>query len=80
MKLTLDMSQDIVRNAEIYAKNNQMSVSELVASYLSSISLNKISDDVKLQPITKELAGIIEIDKDTNYKDILTQSLMEKYL
>jgi hypothetical protein len=33
-----------------------------------------------LGPITKELAGIIKVKKNINYKKILTEALEEKYL
>jgi hypothetical protein len=80
-KLTLNIEQNVVENAKIYAKNQKRSVSKLVEEYLASISLNKGANEFNsLGPITKELVGIIKIKRDVNYKDILTDALMEKYL
>ncbi|MDR2619180.1 MAG: DUF6364 family protein [Treponema sp.] len=81
-KLTLSIDQKVIENAKKYAKNQKRSVSKLVEEYLSSISS---STDEKIEfntlgPITKELIGIIKADKHTDYKDILTDSLMEKYI
>jgi hypothetical protein len=80
-KLTLNVEQAVIENAKIYAKNNKKSISKLVEGFLASISTNKSSvNEIRLGPITKELAGIIEVDTDINYKDILTDALMEKYV
>jgi hypothetical protein len=81
-KLTLSIDQNVIESAKKYAKNQKRSVSKLVEEYLSSISL---SADKKIEyntlgPITKELVGIIKINKHTDYKEILTDALMDKYI
>jgi hypothetical protein len=81
-KLTLNIDQNVIENAKKYAKDQKRSISRLVEEYLSSISS---SADEKIEyntlgPITKELIGIIKVDGRTDYKDILTDSLMEKYI
>jgi hypothetical protein len=54
----------------------------LVEEYLSTISSrnNENIEHNSLGPITKELVGVIKIKENDNYKDILTEALMEKYL
>jgi hypothetical protein len=89
-KLTLSIDKAVIENAKKYAKAQKRSVSKLVEEYLSSISLpsssslssaeNKEIEYSALGPITKELTGIIKTDGNTNYNDILTDALMEKYL
>ncbi|GHV62773.1 hypothetical protein AGMMS49587_10620 [Spirochaetia bacterium] len=81
-KLTLNIEQNVIENAKIYAKNQKRSVSKLVEEYLSTISSknNKNIEYNSLGPITKELVGVIKIKKDVNYEDLLTEALMEKYL
>ena len=37
-KLTLNIEQNVIENAKIYAKNQKRSVSKLVEEYLSTIS------------------------------------------
>jgi len=37
-------------------------------------------EDRPLGPITKQLAGIIKINDDLNYEELLTNALTEKYL
>jgi hypothetical protein len=81
-KLTLNIDQRVIENAKEYAKHQKRSVSKLVEEYLSSISSTtheKIGYKT-LGPITKELVGIITVKGKTNYKDLLTDTLMEKYL
>jgi hypothetical protein len=81
MDLTLNIDQNIVENVEIYAKYTQKSVSQLVEEYLLSISSKtKIDNNKPLGPITKQLTGIIKLDKNVNYKELLEEALMEKYL
>jgi hypothetical protein len=80
-KLTLNIDQNVIENAKNYAKTSKRSVSKLVEGYLSSISYKSTNVNNKLLgPITKELAGIITMGKKIDYKDILTEALMEKYL
>ncbi|MDR3243422.1 MAG: DUF6364 family protein [Elusimicrobiota bacterium] len=79
-KLTINIDQAIIKNAQNYAKINKKSVSKLVEDYLSAIYNNAKNPNQSLSPITKEIAGIIKIDKNFNYDEVLTQSLMEKYL
>jgi hypothetical protein len=79
-KLTLNIDQEIVENAKTYAKDTKRSISKLVEEYLSSISRKNTILNRPLGPITKELAGIIKVKKNINYKRILTEALEEKYL
>jgi hypothetical protein len=81
-KLTLSIDQNVIENAKKYAKNQKRSVSRLVEEYLSSISssANKKIEYNTLGPITKELVGIIKVNKHTDHKDVLIDALMEKYI
>ncbi|GHV93985.1 hypothetical protein AGMMS50293_03050 [Spirochaetia bacterium] len=85
-KLTLNIEQKTIENAKIYAKKQKRSVSKLVEEYLSTISSrnNENIEHSSLGPITKELVGIIKIKENNKnlieYKDVLTEALMEKYL
>jgi hypothetical protein len=79
-KLTLNIDQNVVENAKIYAKNTKRSVSKLVEEYLASIAHNNTISNRPLGPITKELAGVVKVNGDVDYKELLTGALMEKYL
>jgi hypothetical protein len=80
-KLTLNIDQNVIENAKKYAKHQKRSISKLVEEYLSSISssVNEKIGDNSLGPITKELVGIIKIKGKIDYKELLTDALMEKH-
>jgi hypothetical protein len=81
-KLTLNIDQNVIEDAKKYAKHQKRSVSKLVEEYLSSISLStneKIGRN-SLGPITKELVGIIKVKGKMDYKELLTDALMEKHI
>ena len=85
-KLTLNIEQKTIENAKIYARNQKRSVSKLVEEYLSTISSrnNENMEYNSLGPITRELVGVIKINENNKnlieYKDLLADALMEKYL
>jgi hypothetical protein len=81
-KLTLNIDQNVIENAKKYAKHQKVSVSKLVEEYLSSISLsnNEKVEYNSLYPITKELVGIIKVKEKMDYKELLTDALMEKHI
>jgi hypothetical protein len=79
-KLTLNIDLDVVENAKNYAKDNQRSISKLVEEYLASISAKNKIVQKPLGPITRELVGIIKINKGIDRRELLTEALMEKYL
>jgi hypothetical protein len=81
-KLTLNIDKNVIENAKKYAKHQKRSVSKLVEEYLSSISLstNEKAGYNSLGPITKELVGIINVKGKMDYKELLTDALMEKYI
>jgi len=78
--LTLNIDQNVVDKAEIYAKHSKKTVSQLVEEYLLSISSRSKNENIELGAITSQLAGIIELDDNTNYKDLLTDTLTERYI
>jgi hypothetical protein len=81
-KLTLNINNSVIRQAKLYAKLRKRSVSNLVEDYLYSISKNneKGVQSTQLSPITSELLGMIKIDGDLDYKEILETALTEKYV
>ena len=80
-KLTLSIEQDVIERAKKYAQRTRRSISALVEDYLSSISAEIQEPSHRLlNPITRGLVGVIKNDSDVDYDDILTASLMEKYL
>ncbi|MCL1993727.1 MAG: DUF6364 family protein [Spirochaetes bacterium] len=78
--LTLNIDQTVFEKAEIYAKRTKKTVPQLVEEYLSSISSKNKGDDIQLEPITSQLAGIIDLDESINHKEILADTLTERYI
>lgn len=77
-KLTLNVDKDIVEKAKVYAKSHKISLSQLIESYLASL-ISKKSREIEITPLVKSLSGVIELDKDFDYKNRYTDYLMEKY-
>jgi len=74
-KLTLNLNKNIIEEAKLYAKQNEISLSELVENYLNS--LTKSSTEIKkISPLVESLTGVIpneNIDGKVDYIDYLTK-------
>lgn len=77
-KLTLSLDQSIIENAKIYAKSNNISLSKLIESYLSTLT-RKSDEKFEITPLVKSLSGVIEIPSDFNEKEAYSDYLIEKY-
>ena len=78
-KLTLSLDKRIIERAKIYAKEKQVSLSSLVENYLQKLVGEYHSDTENGNSIVEELAGIIDLSADYDYKDEYTKYLSEKY-
>ena len=77
-KLTLSLNKAIIENAKIYAKNKNISLSQLIETYLHKVtSDNEIESDPT--PIVDQLIGVISLSNETDYKESYTDYLIEKY-
>ncbi len=77
-KLTLNVNKSVIERAKEYAKSNKISLSKLIESYLASLT-NKKSQETEITPLVESLIGVIDLDKDFDYKKGYTDYLMEKY-
>jgi len=77
-KLTLTVEKDLIEDAKRYAARTGSSVSAMVSRFLQSV-LQAEEDTVRLGPVTREASGILRLDEDRSYKDLLEQALLEKY-
>jgi len=77
-KLTLNVNKSVIESAKEYAKSNKVSLSKLIESYLASLT-NKKGQEVEITPLVESLIGVIELDKDFDYKNGYTDFLMKKY-
>ncbi len=79
-KLTLTIEKDVIKEAKYYAKEKGQSLSDLVENYFKLLIKDRL--EVKpnqLSPRVKRLRGILNVDKDFDYKQVLTEELSKKY-
>ncbi|WP_224484701.1 DUF6364 family protein [Robertkochia aurantiaca] len=77
-KLTLSLDKSIIERAKSYAKENNISLSKLIESYLSSLT-KPSSKKEEISPLVKSLSGVINLDQDFDEQNDYTDYLIEKY-
>ena len=68
-KLTLSLDKSIIENAKNYAKSNNISLSKLIESYLTTLTKRK-RNSTEITPLVESLSDV---------KDAYTNYLIEKY-
>ena len=81
-KLTLTIEQSIIEKAKKYARKHERSLSDLIESYLKTLTTEENTTEVEdeLSPTLKSLRGSFKIPKNFDYKKELSERLTEKYL
>ncbi|MCQ2588667.1 MAG: DUF6364 family protein [Treponema sp.] len=77
-KLTLKLNSNIIALAKTYASENETSLSQLVENFFTKLTETK-SNEITYSPIVQELAGIISLKDDSDYKEDYHNYLAEKY-
>lgn len=77
-KLTLTVEKSIIERAKSYAKSTGRSLSEIIETYLTTITDESV--DNEMSPKLKKIVGVIKLPKDFNEKEELRKSLEDKYL
>ena len=77
-KLTLSLDKSIIESAKNYAKSNNISLSKLIESYLTTLTKRK-RNSTEITPLVESLSGVINLDEDFDLKDAYTDYLIEKY-
>lgn len=77
-KLTLSLDKSIIESAKNYAKSNNISLSKLIESYLTTLTKQK-RNSTEITPLVESLSGVINLDEDFDAKDAYTDYLIEKY-
>ncbi len=79
-KLTLTIEKKVIEIAKAYAKDKGQSLSEIVENYFKFIAEDRVNtDEQQLSPKVKKLRGVIKVEDDFDYKEILTEELSKKY-
>ncbi|MEM9921950.1 MAG: DUF6364 family protein [Bacteroidota bacterium] len=77
-KLTLSLNAQVIENAKIYARENEISLSKLIEGYLRSVTKQN-TREVEITPLVQSLIGVVDIPEDFNMRKDYTNYLMEKY-
>ena len=77
-KLTLNVDRRVIEKAKEYSKSRKISLSRLIEAYLSSLTANK-KQNIEITPLVESLSGVINLEKDFDYKEGYTDYLIEKY-
>lgn len=77
-KLTLSLDKIIIEKAKKYAKSQEISLSRLIESYLSSLT-TKTHSDIEITPLVKSLSGVVELTEDFDAHGDYSDYLMDKY-
>ena len=75
------VKSDVIKSAKDYAEEQNRSLSSIVEEYLKSLTHKTFDETAKLSKEVMKLKGSVKIDADDlNYKETLTDALVDKYL
>ena len=77
-KLTLTVKKSIIDRAKSYAKNTDRSLSEIIETYLATITEENYSTE--LSPKLKKIVGAVKLPNDFNDNEELRLALEKKHL
>ncbi|MDD4192994.1 MAG: DUF6364 family protein [Mangrovibacterium sp.] len=77
-KLTLRLNDSVIERAKVYARNNQVSLSKMIESYLDSVTKEKDKKET-ITPLVESLSGVIELPVDYDYKKEYGDYIINKY-
>jgi hypothetical protein len=77
-KLTLSIEEPIVEKAKKIAEANQTSVSAMFSQFVESMAAQS-TRPAKLGPLTRRLSGLMKLRSGKDYKNLITDALMERY-
>lgn len=77
-KLTLSLNKKVIKDAKLYAKTNNISLSKLIESYLATLVSPKNNKN-KITPLVKSLSGVIDLPENFDVKEEYSEFLIDKY-
>jgi len=79
-ELTIQLEDNLIHEAEMYARVKNVSLSEMIESYLRLItSVKQPKKDVEITPLVKSLSGVIDLPSEFDYKIEYKEHLSQKY-
>ena len=77
-KLTLSVDEAVVAKAKQIAEANGTSVSAMFSQFVQSMA-DQGTPPGGIGPLTRKLSGIAKLPADKDYKELLTDALMDKH-
>lgn len=79
-KLTLTIEKEIIDQAKKYASDKGRSLSEMVENYFKYLTTTKQEDvSDKLSSRIQKLRGVMKVDADFDYKELLNSGRSKKH-
>ena len=78
-KLTLRLNKRVIDRAKNYANKHNVSLSKMIESYLDSVTKESVSDSAEITPLVRSLSGVIQLDKEYDFKKDYANFLSKKY-
>ena len=79
-KLTLTVEEDVIKKAKSYAKQTGRSLSELVETYLETLTEEQHGETLEISAKLKKLAGSVKLPADFDEKAELAAYFEGKHL
>ena len=79
-KLTLTLKKEVIEITKEFARQKGQSLSELVENYFKLLTIN--SQNIKhaeLSAKVKSLKGILKVEDNFNYKQILEEEIVKRH-
>jgi len=77
-KLTLSVDEEIVEQAKTIARTRGTSVSAMFSEFVRAASAPRRRPRT-MGPLTRKVSGLVKLPPGGDYKELLTEALMEKY-
>ena len=77
-KLTLTVEDTVIDQAKKYAKIKGRSLSDIVETYLKTLTAS-LEEEQEIDPRVRKLMGVISLPDDYNYKNELANAIAKKY-
>jgi hypothetical protein len=77
-RLTLNLEEDVIKEAKRIAAANETSVSAMFSQFVRSMA-NSRACEAKIGPLTRRATGIARLPPGKDYKEVLTDALIKKY-
>ena len=78
-KLTLTIEKNVAEAIKEYAYSNDRTLSDMIENYFKLILYNR-APKTATTPIVNSLKGVFKIPEDFDYKEALSDALVEKHL